>query len=221
MPKPPKPPTNEPLDPWEQQPGESQPAFEAFALYRDLGPSERSTRRVARDLDKNHTLIGQWSGRHRWVERVRAWDAEQDRQRRAALSKEAIEAGRRHGQALGAALGVLIMPFRALGRRRVLLDGDGNAVVNEDGDVVTVDRNGDLEKLPTKDLIALAQASARYLPALVQAERLVRGEATSIPAEPVRAEGRAVAETDEERMRAVFAALEQAGVVPPQVEATD
>ena len=57
--------------PFEQQEKESDKAFAAFALYLSMG-LERSIERVARQLNKSHTIIGRWSGRWRWVERVSA-----------------------------------------------------------------------------------------------------------------------------------------------------
>ena len=57
--------------PFEQQEKESHKAFAAFALYLSMGP-ERSIDGVARKLNKSHTIIGRWSGRWRWVERVAA-----------------------------------------------------------------------------------------------------------------------------------------------------
>ena len=59
---------------FEQQPKESAKAFAAFALYLSLGP-ERSIQAVSRKLSKSHTIIGRWSGRWRWVERVGAYAA--------------------------------------------------------------------------------------------------------------------------------------------------
>ena len=86
------------MTPWEQQPKESAKAFEAFALYRDLGPAERSVREVARRLGKSATLIAKWSSRDEWVERAQAWDAEQDRVRREAMQEEAKRMGERHAR---------------------------------------------------------------------------------------------------------------------------
>jgi len=43
-------------DLWERQPGESAQAYEAFAIYRDMG-SNRSLRVVAEQLSKSDTLI--------------------------------------------------------------------------------------------------------------------------------------------------------------------
>ena len=47
-------------DLWERQPGESAQAYEAFAIYRDMG-SNRSLRVVAEQLSKSDTLIKRWS----------------------------------------------------------------------------------------------------------------------------------------------------------------
>lgn len=65
-------------EPWDRQPGESTKAYEAFAIYRDLGPA-RSVRRVSQQLGKSRTLIGRWCTDYDWVKRCEAWDAEQDR----------------------------------------------------------------------------------------------------------------------------------------------
>jgi hypothetical protein len=69
--------------PWDRQPGESSPAFEAFRVYRDAGP-RRSLRRVAADVRKSRSLIFRWSSSHGWVARVEAWDFDQ-----AALEQDA------------------------------------------------------------------------------------------------------------------------------------
>lgn len=58
---------------WEQQKGESTPAFEAFRIYRDLG-EERSLVKVAQKCNKSNSLIARWSGKNRWVDRVTAYD---------------------------------------------------------------------------------------------------------------------------------------------------
>lgn len=61
------------LQPWDIQEGESAKAYEAFAVYRDLG-AERSIERVAETLHKDHTFLRKWSARYQWVERARAFD---------------------------------------------------------------------------------------------------------------------------------------------------
>ena len=60
-------------DLWERQPGESAQAYEAFAIYRDMG-SNRSLRVVAEQLSKSDTLIKRWSREKKWGERCRAYD---------------------------------------------------------------------------------------------------------------------------------------------------
>lgn len=85
----------EPEHPWERNPRESQPAWEAFCTYRDMG-QERSVRRAARSLHKSLTVVGGWSSRWRWPDRCAAWDSEQDRVRRDASLKAITEMARRH-----------------------------------------------------------------------------------------------------------------------------
>ena len=98
------------LEPWEQQVGESAKAFEAFAIYRDMGV-ERSLRKVAQRLNKSLTQIAEWSSNKNWVERVAAWDAEQDRIARQEQLK-AIKAMRnRHA---GMAKAMIVKAGRAL-----------------------------------------------------------------------------------------------------------
>lgn len=72
---------------WERQKSESEQAYEAFVIYRDLG-TERSTAKVAQQLGKSLALIQRWCRRWEWVERCRAWDNAKDAEaRRAALQK--------------------------------------------------------------------------------------------------------------------------------------
>jgi hypothetical protein len=70
---------------WERQPSETGRGFEAFRIYRDLGPT-RSLSRAAgafytAEVPKPHQIrqLKEWSRRNMWVARAEAWDAEQQR----------------------------------------------------------------------------------------------------------------------------------------------
>jgi len=62
---------------FERQDGETVKAFEAFKVYRDLGP-ERSLAKVAEirygKTTSNARQVARWSSRFDWVERAAAWD---------------------------------------------------------------------------------------------------------------------------------------------------
>lgn len=62
---------------------ESQPAWEAYCAYRDLG-FERSLEAVARKLLKSGSLLRRWSARYNWVERVARHDGVMDGIRQTA-----------------------------------------------------------------------------------------------------------------------------------------
>jgi hypothetical protein len=73
--------------PYDRQPAESSPAWEAFTTYRDLGP-ERGIRGVAQKLRKSATLIAQWSAKWEWVARVRAWEIAESEKLKAIEDEE-------------------------------------------------------------------------------------------------------------------------------------
>jgi len=66
---------------WDRQPGESNPAYGAFCVYRDLGP-QRSIAKACRELKKSKSTVAPWSAKFEWVERTKAWDDFCDRQQR-------------------------------------------------------------------------------------------------------------------------------------------
>lgn len=76
--------------PWVQRPNETDVAFEAFRIYRDMGAA-RSTRVVAQTLGKSAQLITRWSSTHNWVERCRAYDTHRDAERLDATAEQEDE----------------------------------------------------------------------------------------------------------------------------------
>lgn len=74
---------------WEKQKGESRKAFQAFAIYRDMGMA-RSYTAVAQELQKSGTLIRRWAGRWSWEQRVDAYDAHIDEQARKKHEAERV-----------------------------------------------------------------------------------------------------------------------------------
>lgn len=73
--------------PWERKEKETVRAYEAFCVYRDMGP-ERSIAKTGQKLGKNTTTLSEWSSRNDWVKRAAAWDDEQDKIAREIAQKE-------------------------------------------------------------------------------------------------------------------------------------
>lgn len=76
---------------WDRRPTETAEAFEAFALYRDAGPT-RSAASVGVALGKSTTLMERWSGRHDWPARAAAYDTEVARRAAAKTMETDVEA---------------------------------------------------------------------------------------------------------------------------------
>lgn len=76
---------------WERGPREGPKPFQAFALYRDMGP-DRTLTRVAAQLGKNRSLIERWSSAWEWRKRVAAYDTYLDRRLRLETERKMEEA---------------------------------------------------------------------------------------------------------------------------------
>lgn len=66
------------LQPWERQSTDTDRSWEAFEVYRQMGP-RRSIQKVAEKLGKSRTIMERWSLRHDWRRRVLAWDRHEAR----------------------------------------------------------------------------------------------------------------------------------------------
>jgi len=154
------------LDAWERQPKESSQRFAAFTAYRDQ-PAEgrdRSLRAVARRLDKSYTLVSRWSREDGWQRRIAAYDRHLDASKRAGRTKELEEQSVREGRQLAGAAASLAQPIVAYLRRiESITSGGGDPFADWD----------------LRELSREARTSARYLPAVIQAERLVAGLSTT------------------------------------------
>lgn len=101
------------IDLWERGAREGSQAFEAFAIYRDMGAA-RSTAKVARQLSKTKTLMDRWSGVWQWVRRAAAWDAEVDRRKREEAAEEIAAMHRRHAGIAQAMTGRLVASLQQM-----------------------------------------------------------------------------------------------------------
>lgn len=73
--------------PWERQKGESEKAYEAFSVYRDMG-AERTIVAVVKQLEKSRALLDRWKDRWEWKERVRLYDNDLEKQARDKAVKD-------------------------------------------------------------------------------------------------------------------------------------
>lgn len=81
--------------PWERQKGESEKAYEAFSIYRDMG-EKRTIVAVVKRLEKSRSLIDRWKDRWEWTERVRAYDNDLEKEARAKAIKDRKDMTERH-----------------------------------------------------------------------------------------------------------------------------
>jgi hypothetical protein len=139
--------------PWEKQRGESAKAFNAFRIYRDLGPG-RAQVKVGRILGESGvptalSQVERWSSRWRWVDRCDAWDREQDR-----IAREEHQAAVADARSAEAMAGTLM-----LGAAIRRLTGDTD--LRDGGEVVT--QPLDLNQTSVSDVVRLADAGAKLL----------------------------------------------------------
>ncbi len=150
---------------WDRQAGESAKAFQAFGIYRDLGPA-RSLLRVGQELGKARALLERWSSKYSWTTRARDWDSELDRRAREAQAAAIQAMGRGHAGAAACAIRALMVPVQELTRRI------------DTGDEI-------FAHLAPEELLSFAIRSARALERLTQVERLSRGDPPRSDAEDV------------------------------------
>ena len=94
-------------EPYERQPKESDKAWKAFMIYRDMGP-ERTLRKVAEirqketginaSIDSVNWNVERWSSRWGWRMRVEEWERELDNHRRRVTLREIEKMHERHIQ---------------------------------------------------------------------------------------------------------------------------
>jgi hypothetical protein len=90
---------------WEQQWGEGGKAYEAFSLFRDLGPL-RTITQTMKDLGKGKSMGDYWAQKYAWRNRARAYDMHLDRLEQEEHEKEIRIMGRRQAK-LGVAMSML------------------------------------------------------------------------------------------------------------------
>lgn len=83
--------------PWERQAGERKKPWEAFRIYRDMGPS-RTIARAAASQGKAAVTWEAWSREFSWVARASAWDEEVDRKEREEHLQTVRDMTKRHVQ---------------------------------------------------------------------------------------------------------------------------
>ncbi len=157
------------VSPWDKRDTETDIAFGAFQVYRDMG-WERTMVKTAEVLGKSPRYVRpleDWSRRHEWVYRVGLWDRYCDQQAQAAYIRriqgrrmEMQTEAERASRALMAPIIVLSERMAKKGRK------GGQNLMSE------------LQKLDAYNLVQLAAVSARALPRLHKAELLAAGEAT-------------------------------------------
>lgn len=81
--------------PWERQPKETEKAYEAFLVYKNLGPGRTFTA-VAKKLHKSCTLVRRWATTWKWKERVELYDRENDRKAQREAQEAQKEMVRTH-----------------------------------------------------------------------------------------------------------------------------
>jgi len=93
--------TDDSRQPWEQQPGETPPAYAAYCLYRDSPPAEQRIRDISIRIyggTEVRRCVSDWSQKYHWRDRTCAWLAHKSEMEQAAineaLAKERVDAAR-------------------------------------------------------------------------------------------------------------------------------
>jgi len=145
---------------WERRDDEGPEAYQAFALYRDMGVP-RSLASVGRKLGKSKILMERWSTRYAWVDRCRLYDSFLDQEQRRINEERRRAMIQRH-----AALGAMLQS-KVITRLSKLypVDEEGNPII-------TVDEDG----LPQKPEELPLSFATSWLSTGIDIERRAMGE---------------------------------------------
>lgn len=93
---------------WERMPAETDKAWLAFTIFRDLPLEVRSMKKAAQiyyerlnlpwDDDSTAQHLTEWAKKHNWQYRIRAWDSYLDQQAQMAYVKKRVEAAERQAE---------------------------------------------------------------------------------------------------------------------------
>lgn len=210
---------------WDRQDGESDAAWEAWVMYRDASPTDRSIRKVAQRLGKTATAVAQFSATWGWPTRAAIYDVHIDRHRVSVRIDEVRDMARRHAQIAALGVASLAAPIQALAQPR-LVDAPDHP-----GAPVEVPRLEDLRRMETPALVKAVEGAARALSLLADVERRARGVPNEdalppIPPDPYLGSDNddtaaALADVDELHLGGVLAALEDAGFTAPRADAAE
>jgi len=85
---------------WDRLPNERQKAYRAFVMYRDM-LADRSLDKVRQKLGRSPSykrVLEEWSAKHRWQERVKAYDEHLAEKRREAQERAIVEMAERQAR---------------------------------------------------------------------------------------------------------------------------
>jgi hypothetical protein len=152
------------IKPWEKSDDESSLEFQAFVIYRDMKPEDRSYSKVAQLLTKTKVQIGEWGAKFHWQDRVSAWERELDRVKLKKRAEDIEKMSERHAGQAQAISRAAFIPVEALLKNMSSPEWPKTLAK--------------LQKLPPLQLIEYAKAVASVMPTIMKMERLARGETT-------------------------------------------
>ena len=153
---------------WERIPGETDKAFKAFCVYRDLRQNRSFSALLDRLGKKSKTQFAVWSKKYNWQVRVRAFDDDEDRKNRMRQQESIQKMNERQAQQAETIQKILFLPVTAMSDR---------LRKNKDNKTPAIE---DLNKLNTLELIELIGQLSKSYGNLVNIERIARGVPTEI-----------------------------------------
>jgi hypothetical protein len=107
---------NPDVEPWDQQPHESNTAYQRFRAYLDQPPSERSARKVAERFQKSVQVTNRQRRAHLWDYRAAAFDADFARRHHLAIEEKAVKLANGQIDVARAMLSVVASSVGAVGK---------------------------------------------------------------------------------------------------------
>ena len=146
---------------WERQSGETAKRFQAFRVYIELDPQDRSVPKVAARLGKKSTAhLYKWHREHEWSQRAVAWDDERARVRTLAINEKARVMADRHYNTADYMQAIVSIQLKGMVKKAQETDSKG----------------GVFDEIPAAQI-------PRWLKAIVDTQRLSLGEPIVLPIE--------------------------------------